>query len=84
MTKSSVQNAELPQKFNLWPAASPGIKENIVIGKNIQNTEKPRKKGGCRVTAFTVPGMYYEKVYLILAGLCSVIKPQFVGFFQVV
>ena len=67
MTKSSVQNAELPQKFNLWPAASPGIKENIVIGKNIQNTEKPRKKGGCRVTAFTVPGMYYEKVYF---GFC--------------
>ena len=63
MTKSSVQNAELPQKFNLWLSASPGIKENIVIGKNIQNTEKPRKKGGCRVTAFTVPGMYYEKVY---------------------
>ncbi len=82
MTKSSVQNAELPQKFNLWPAASPGIKENIVIGKNIQNTEKPRKKGGCRVTAFTVPGMYYEKVYLILTGLHSVIEPHFAGFFH--
>ena len=63
MTKSSEQNGELLQKLNLWPAASPGIKENIVIGKNIQNMENPNKKGGCRVTAFTVPGMYYEKVY---------------------
>ena len=44
MTKSSVQNAELPQKLNLWPAASPGIKENIIIGKNIQNTENPIKR----------------------------------------
>ena len=22
------------------------------------------QKGGCRVTAYAVPGMYYEKVYL--------------------
>ena len=64
MTKSSVQNAELPQKFNLWPAASPEIKENIIIDKKCTDIPRnPRKKGGCRVTAFTVPGMYYEKVY---------------------
>ena len=26
-------------------------------------TTKPHRKGGCRVTAFAMPGMYYEKVY---------------------
>ena len=28
-----------------------------------QNPKKARKKGGCRVTEYSVPGMYYEKVY---------------------
>ena len=31
--------------------------------ENTDIPEKPRKTGGCRVTDFSVPGMYYEKVY---------------------
>ena len=41
------------------------------------------KKGGCRVVAFAAPGMYYEKVYLILVCLLSVMEPHFAGFFHV-
>mgnify|MGYP003421048278 FL=1 len=29
-----------------------------------KEVNKGLKKGGCRVTAYAVPGMYYEKVYL--------------------
>lgn len=29
----------------------------------IINAGNARKKGGCRVTACAIPGMYYEKVY---------------------
>ena len=31
-----------------------------------KEVNKGLKKGGCRVTAYAVPGMYYEKVYLNL------------------
>ena len=54
----------------------------IIIGKKSGNAGKPHKKGGCRVADFSAPGMYYEKVYLILAGLHSVIEPHFAGFFH--
>ena len=54
----------------------------VIMGKKSGNARKAYKKRGCRVTAFTVPGMYYEKVYLILTGLHSVIEPHFAGFFH--
>ena len=35
--------------------------------------QKPHKKGGCRVTDRSVPGMYYEKVYTKVFLLRSIL-----------
>ena len=48
-----------------------GVKSGVVITRNrkrqlpdfLRQPENPHKTGGCRVTDFSVPGMYYEKVY---------------------
>ena len=40
----------------------------------------PEKREDAGQPIGSVPGMYYEKVYLILTGLHSVIEPHFAGF----